>query len=130
TELNTAAELLRAINADKKKSSGAPAVAQQAKTPVEGSLTEIWEEVLGLENIALTDDFFELGGDSLLATQVVSRMRQVWKVQLPLRSLFESPTISGLATVLVHKLAEGRGDEMAGMLAELEESVGGAAAGS
>jgi amino acid adenylation domain-containing protein/non-ribosomal peptide synthase protein (TIGR01720 family) len=68
------------------------------RTPVEELLAAIWCEVLHLERVGIRHDFFELGGHSLLATQVVSRVRSLFGVELPLRSLFERPTIEALAT--------------------------------
>ncbi|HEX4494599.1 MAG TPA: amino acid adenylation domain-containing protein [Thermoanaerobaculia bacterium] len=67
------------------------------RTPAEEILAGIWERVLGIEGIGARDNFFELGGHSLLATQVLSRVREAFAVELPLRALFESPTLAGLA---------------------------------
>jgi amino acid adenylation domain-containing protein len=67
------------------------------RTPVEEVLAEIWTQVLGLEEVGVHDDFFDLGGHSLLATQVISRLHDTFGIELPLRNLFETPTIAALA---------------------------------
>jgi amino acid adenylation domain-containing protein/FkbM family methyltransferase len=68
-----------------------------ALTPIEEMLANIWLEVLPVTQIRPPENFFEVGGHSLLATQVVSRIRTVFQVDLPLRALFESPVLSELA---------------------------------
>ncbi len=67
------------------------------RTPVEEVLARLWSNVLGVGQIGIHDDFFALGGHSLLATQLVSRLRDAFQVDLPLRNIFESPTIATLA---------------------------------
>ena len=66
-------------------------------TSLEASLEELWTQLLGRKQVGIHDNFFELGGHSLLATQLVSRIRDRFQVELPLRSVFETPTIAELA---------------------------------
>ena len=66
------------------------------RTPIEEILVLVWALVLKVEQVGIYDNFFELGGNSLLATQVISRLREAFQVELPLRCLFESPTVAQL----------------------------------
>ncbi|MBE9010250.1 amino acid adenylation domain-containing protein, partial [Pseudanabaenaceae cyanobacterium LEGE 13415] len=71
-----------------------------SETSTELTLLEIWKDLLRLNQITVYDNFFELGGHSLLATQMTSRVRDTFGLELPLKSVFEAPTIAQLAPVL------------------------------
>ncbi|MCG6136134.1 MAG: amino acid adenylation domain-containing protein [Nostoc sp. LLA-1] len=84
---------------------------QSPSTPIEILLAGIWTEVLGINHVGVGDNFFELGGHSLIATRVMSQIRQVFSVELPLRRLFEKPTIAGLAKEIENAIQVGLGVE-------------------
>ncbi len=94
----------------------APEVARPGSAPslvaprnaVEARLVEIWRQLLGVERVGVEDDFFELGGHSLLATQALSRVREAFAVELPLRTFFEAPRVAAVAAeVAALRLAGG-----------------------
>jgi acyl carrier protein len=76
------------------------------RTPIEEVLADIWSQVLGVERVGIHDSFFDLGGHSLLATQVIARARDAFQVALPVRMLFETPTIAGLALATEKAMAD------------------------
>lgn len=71
------------------------------RSAVEEVTAGIWSEVLDVEQVGVLDNFFELGGHSLKATQVISRLREALQVELPLRSLFQEPTVAGLTQIIL-----------------------------
>ncbi|MEA2693693.1 MAG: hypothetical protein QOJ16_3080, partial [Acidobacteriota bacterium] len=93
---------------------------QRARTAVEERLAAIWREVLKVPEIGPDDSFFEAGGHSLLATQVLSRVRRAFGVEIPLRRIFESPTLAGLALAIEERMGAGA--------REPEEGIGALAA--
>jgi acyl-CoA synthetase (AMP-forming)/AMP-acid ligase II/acyl carrier protein len=85
-----------------------------ARTPLEELVTAVWAEVLGVQRIGVEDNFFDLGGDSMLATRIVARLQDAARVELPLTSFFETPTPSGIAAGLENLLAGESGVAAAG----------------
>ncbi len=74
------------------------------RSPEEQRMAAIWSDVLGRGRVGVVDDFFELGGHSLLATAVIARVREAFRVELPLRVMFESPTVAGLTEAVARAL--------------------------
>ncbi len=72
----------------------------QPRTDTEKALAAIWKQLLNVQHVSIDDDFFELGAQSLMAIRAVSRIRDAFGVDLSLRSLFERPTVAGLAEVI------------------------------
>ena len=91
------------------------------KTPVEKTLAHIWSELLSLDRVGIHDNFFDLGGHSLAATRVVSQVIKRFELEIPLQSLFQSPTVAAMAAIIIehqwNKLGE---KEMEGILTELD----------
>ncbi|MCZ6480094.1 MAG: phosphopantetheine-binding protein [candidate division NC10 bacterium] len=91
------------------------------RTPVEEEVARCWAEVLAIDQVGIHDNFFDLGGHSLLATRVISRLIKVFQMELPLRSIFESPTVAGMAIVIIQNQAKEAGPEdLARLMTELE----------
>jgi len=76
------------------------------RTAMEELLAGIWAEVLGLERVGVTESFFDLGGHSILATQVIARVRRTLGMEVPLQALFETPTVEVLARTMEERLVE------------------------
>ena len=83
------------------------------RNSIEQKLCELWSEILGVKQVGVTDDFFaELGGHSLMATRLVSRMRDTYRIEFPLRRFFEHPTVAASAEAIERMQAAGeRSDE-------------------
>jgi amino acid adenylation domain-containing protein len=86
---------------------GIQAEALAPRTTAERRLSAIWSNVLGTPAVGVQDDFFRLGGHSLLATQVITRVRKEFRVEVPVRELYDHPTVAGLVGVIQHAAASG-----------------------
>ena len=84
-------------------------------------IAEAWQEVLGIERIGIHDKFFDLGGNSLRGIQLMSRLRRLFLLELPMNILFESPTVAGQAIVVSEtRRKEQELEELEKMLKEIE----------
>jgi acyl transferase domain-containing protein/acyl carrier protein len=92
------------------------------RNQIEENIANIWQELIGIDRVGIDDNFFELGGHSLLAVQTISRLRELFQVDLPLRTLlFEAPTVAKLAIVITEKQSKTEElEEIEQLLAEVE----------
>ncbi|HEX6292329.1 MAG TPA: amino acid adenylation domain-containing protein [Herpetosiphonaceae bacterium] len=88
---------------------GRPALATAYVAPrnaIEHKIAAIWQDLLGIASVGIHDNFFDLGGHSLMATLLVSRLREVFPVDVPVRELFEAGTVAGVAEIIEARLIE------------------------
>ncbi|HSG40149.1 MAG TPA: amino acid adenylation domain-containing protein, partial [Thermoanaerobaculia bacterium] len=96
------------------------------RNPIEEILAPLWAEVLGVDRVGVNDDFFDLGGHSLLGVQLVSRVREMFGVKLPVRAVFTSATVAGMAELVeTEMIAALAGDELLEQLFEEESEMRG-----
>ena len=88
----------------------------EPRTEIEELIAQVWREILKLDKIGVHDNFFELGGHSLLATRVIARLRNNFGIDLPLRRIFETPTVAGLARTVETALRAGQEIEITPIL--------------
>ena len=86
---------------------GDESVYQPPSTPTEKTLSRLWSSLLELEQVSIHDNFFHLGGHSLLATQLLTRVNETFRLQLPLRRIFEAPTLAQQAEFIESALRSG-----------------------
>jgi hypothetical protein len=76
-------------------------------SPLEQVLVGIWCDILNLDEVGIYENFFKIGGHSILASRLISSLRETFKIELPLRALFEAPTIAALAAAMVKDTEQG-----------------------
>ena len=95
----------------------------EPRSDLEKEIAAEWQQLLGIEPIGMYDDFFDLGGNSLMGTQLISHLRETFRVELPLRSLFEDPTIAGVSKIIEQESQHSEAapmDQIGGILEQLE----------
>ncbi|MFL6195586.1 MAG: non-ribosomal peptide synthase/polyketide synthase [Thermoanaerobaculia bacterium] len=96
----------------------------EPRTELEREVARIWTEVLGVERVGLHDNFWSLGGHSLLATKVLVRIQPLLDLELPIQTIFESPTLGEFTTAIGQAVLDQQGDEdLESLLAEMEASL-------
>jgi len=94
---------------------------ESPRTAAEAALAAIWAEVLGINPIGIQDNFFDLGGHSLAASRVIFRVIQTFRLELPIKALFDAPTVAEMAAIITQNQTKRAGDtELAQMLREVE----------
>ena len=112
----------RALPAPSRLLLGTEAAFVPPRTPLEEAIALVWRDVLKVDSVGVTDTFWELGGHSLLATRVLSRIEELFEVDLPLRCLFSSPSLGEFATMVGEKvLGREGGEDIDDALAELND---------
>ncbi len=98
-----------------------PDIQEARQTALQEVLSTVWASSLGIEKVGVEDDFFELGGASVVATQIVSQLRQMFQMDLPAILLFETPTIAKLAHYMIeHESRPGLTEKTANLLKRIE----------
>jgi acyl carrier protein len=93
------------------------------RTQLEEDLAGLWSDILKVERVGINDNFFDLGGHSLLATRLIFRLREHFNVDIPLRALFEAPTVATIAPVIVQSQIEQiDSEDMAQVMSALQQS--------
>jgi amino acid adenylation domain-containing protein len=92
----------------------------QPRTAVEEIVAGHWSDVLGVDRVGIKDNFYDLGGHSLKATQIISRMRQTFNVDIPIRTLFETPTVEGVAGQIEITIEGGDVDQAVPLMSALQ----------
>jgi acyl carrier protein len=123
TQLNDAEDILAAVQSQTPKRQPLSRAAFVApRTPTERTLAEIWVQLLNVERVGVNDDFFKLGGSSLLATKLISHIYDAFQIELTLKALFQSaPSIAGLAqSIEQHQIGQASMTDIETVFAELD----------
>ena len=110
----------RALLLQAQKGPRATPNSQQPRTPMEKDLAKTWCEVLEIPNVGRDENFFELGGNSLMAAQLFSRVRERFNVKLPLKEVYKRPTVESLAALIIQQQSQVAPDEFSELLAQID----------